>query len=298
MQGRMTFHDDVNWPEVFGEYIARPSLADPANRRRATYVSTMLFLEAGLRELELQLSGRSKRGRDDLGWATITRDIVVKGARRIAAEELPAAARLGLAVGESGFRERWRGWGAMFNFMMCLVRYACTGPRWRASIEFGPRRALAEVPRVKAGEVTLADVISKIAVHDLRLRVRLAKYWLFQLSLTLDAKWKAVAGQAYRELLEAYADRWVPVYDEAVRALNVRLRPGMTAKKLSAMISAQIAGFAEHIAGTGDVSYIHGEDSVELFAESVQLLIYAAIDSGGGHDIATALNETINRALA
>lgn len=46
----MHFNDEVDWPEVFREHISRPSLADPRNRRRSTYVTTMVFLEGGLRD--------------------------------------------------------------------------------------------------------------------------------------------------------------------------------------------------------------------------------------------------------
>ncbi|HEV2779459.1 MAG TPA: hypothetical protein VGX25_08655 [Actinophytocola sp.] len=244
----------------------------------------MLFLEAGLREIDDQLAGRSRAWKDELAWARIPRTILVRRARRIAGEELR---KRGLRVGEGGFRERWP---EMANFLVCLVRYACTAPRWRAILDYGPRRALAALPRVRGGELALADLVTRIAKHDLRLRVRMAKGWLFQLSLAMDAKWKAVANKAYRELLEAYAERWMPVYDEGIRQLGAKLRPGLTSMRLSAMVSAQISGFAEHIAGTGDEAYLHGEDCVALFADSVQLLIYAAIDPGDGKTAAEALS--------
>jgi hypothetical protein len=125
------------------------------------------------------------------------------------------------------------------------------------------------------------------------MQVRLAKFWLFQLSLTMDATWREVASKAYRDVLESYAEHWVPVYDEGIRLLQVKLRPGMNSKKLSAMVSAAISGFAEHIAGTGDESYLHGEDGVSLFAESVQYLIYAALDQGDGRDISRALSDAL-----
>lgn len=281
----MNFNDEVDWPDVFGGYIARSTLADPKNKRRTAYLVTMLFVEAGFREIEDQLSGRSTLGRDDLGLR-ITRKIVVARANRIMLDELPEH---GLSVGEGGFKDRWPGDGGMFNFFMCLVRYSFFDPRWRFSLDYGPRKVFAELARVKSGELRLADLITRVARHDLRLRVRLEKCWLFRLSLTVDAKWKAVATRSYRRFLEEYAERWIPVYDEAIRQLGVRLRPGMSTKKLCAMVCAQIAGFAEHIAGTGDESYLYGEDSVALFAEAVQLLIEAAIDPRDRHIMTAGL---------
>jgi hypothetical protein len=285
----MHFNDEVNWPEIFAGHISRPSLVDPKNR--VPYVTTMLFVEAGLRELDDQLAGRSTHGREDLGWARITREIIVDRAKRIAANELDECHRQGLRVGEGAFKYRWPSLGGMSDFVMCLVRYACTAPRWVLALDYGPTTALAKLPGIMSGEMKLADLVSRIATHDLRLRVRLAKYWLLQLALTMDVKWKSIANKACRELLDFYTDRWVPVYDEGLRRLGVSFRPGMSSKKLSLMVSAQISGFAVIIASTGDDSCLYGEDSMELFAESLQLLIYGMIDQGDGRPIADALDD-------
>ncbi|WP_433263547.1 hypothetical protein ACQPZF_32520 [Actinosynnema sp. CS-041913] len=252
----------------------------------------MLFLEGALREIDDQLSGRSPLSRDELAGARLTREIVVKRAVRVAGE-LPAHDREGLRVGDGGFKDRWPGLGGTANFFMCVIKYTCTAPRWGLFLDYGPRRALAELARVRSGEMDLTALIGKISAHDLRMRTRLAKYWLFQLSLTMDAKWKAVATKAYRELLDAYTDRWVPVYEEGLRQLGVRFRPGMTPKKLSATLSALTSGFAQHIAGTGDESPVPGEDGCALLAEAVQGQIYAALDHGDDCDISTALRNTL-----
>ncbi|MFI6096395.1 hypothetical protein ACIA8G_12615 [Lentzea sp. NPDC051213] len=276
----MHFNDEVDWPDVFGEHISRSSLADPRNPRRSAYVRTMVFLEGGLREIDDQLSGRNTRSRDELAGARLTRGIVLRRAAEVATE-LPQAMR----VGEGAFRDRWPGRGGMANFFMCLVKYTCTAPRWGLFLDYGPRRALAELPKVHAGELELTDLISKIATHDLRMRIRLARYWLFQLSLTIDAKWQAVAMRAYREMLEAYSTRWVPVYEEGLRVLGVQFRPGITPRSLSMMVSAQTSGFAQHVAGAGDDT----RENRDLFVASVQSLIYAALDPGDGRGVTEAL---------
>ncbi|GAB2843363.1 hypothetical protein [Lentzea nigeriaca] len=280
----MYFNDEVDWSEVFREHISRPSLADPRNPRRSAYVTTMTFLEGGLQEIDDQLSGRSRHSRDELAGARLTRDIVLRRAAALAAD-LPFAVH----VGEGAFKDRWPGNGGMANFFMCLIKYTCTAPRWGLFLDYGPRRVLAELPRVSKGELDLTDLITKIATHDLRMRIRLARYWLFQLSLTIDAKWRAVATRAYRELLEAYSTRWEPVYKEGLRLLGARFRPGMTARKLSSMVSAQTSGFAQHIAGTGDDT---GGDQ-DLFVTSVQALIYAALDPGDERGITEALRDIL-----
>jgi hypothetical protein len=291
----MHFNDEVNWPEIFAGHIRRPSLADPTNR--GAYRTTMLFVEAGLRELDDQLAGHSTHGREDLGWARITREIIVDRAKRVAASELDERDRQGLHVGEGAFKYRWPGLGGMSDFVMCLVRYACTAPRWVLALDYGPRTAMTKLPSVLSGELELAELITRIATHDLRLRVRLAKYWLLQLALTMDVKWKSIANKACRELLDFYTDRWVPVYDEALRRFDVSFRPDMSSKKLSLMVSAQISGFAVLIASTGDDSCLHGEDSMELFAESLQLLIYAMVDPGDGRPISEALCDITSERL-
>ncbi|MFS8095710.1 hypothetical protein LFM09_01100 [Lentzea alba] len=276
----MHFNDEVDWPQVFLGYISRPSLADPHNPRRSVYVSTMVFLEGGLREIDDQLSGRNSRSRDELAGARLTRDIVLRRAREIAAE-VPEEVH----VGAGAFRDRWPGRGGMANFFMCLMKYTCTAPRWGLFLDYGPRRALAELPMVQSGERELTDLIARIATHDLRMRTRLARYWLFQLSLTIDAKWRSVATKAYREMLEAYSTRWAPVYEEGLQLLGVKFRPGVTPSQLSSMVSALTSGFAQHIAGTGEDS----RESRDQFVASVQALIFAALDPGDGDDIAGAL---------
>lgn len=287
----MKFDDEVDWPSIFAEHIDRPSLADPHNRHRSAYVATMLFLEAALRETHDQLSGLSKDGTDDLGWARISRRLVVRRARRLAAEKLAESDRQGLQLGEGGFRDRWPGWGGRSNFLACVVRYFCASPRWRSFFDFGARKARAELPEI--GAVDLPDLIQKIAIHDLHHRVRLSQWWLFQLSLTLNTKWRAVATKAYRELLEEYGRRWIPVYEEGLRRFRVSLRPDLSPAKLCAMISAQITGFATQIAGLGNEPRVLGEDAFALFAKSVQLLILAAIDTGDGRDVAAALSDRL-----
>jgi hypothetical protein len=51
------------------------------------------------------------------------------------------------------------------------------------------------------------------------------------------------------------------------------------------------------IASTGDDSCLHGEDSMELFAESLQLLIYAMVDPGDGRPISEALCDITSERL-
>lgn len=285
----MNFNDEIDWAERFRGYISNPSLADPKNTRRESYVATMVYLEGAARELDDQLCGRSSFGRDDLGWARITRSIVVRRAKRIAGE-LSEHGSPKLRLGEGGFKYRWRSYGGMSDFFMCLVRYVCTAPQWCSIFDYGPRKSLEELPKVRRGQLELSDLISKIASHDLRVRVRLARCWLFPLSLKMDARWKAVASKAGGELLEAYTDRWVPVFDEGLKELGVKLRPGESPKQLTASIGAMMSGYAGLIAGSEDNLCMHGQNGIELFIKSVQREIYAAIDLGDGLTVPEALN--------
>jgi hypothetical protein len=280
------FNDEVDWPELFRGYISRPSLADPKNPQRSVYVTTMAFLEGGLREIDDQLSGRNSRSRDELAGARLTREIVLGRAADVLTELTEPA-----PIGEGAFRYRWVGNGGMANYFMCLIKYTCAAPRWSLFLDYGPRRALAELPRVRDGQLELTDLIAKIATHDLRMRIRLARYWLFQLSLTIDAKWQAVATSAYRQMLDAYSARWAPVYEQGLHHLGVRFRPGVTPTSLSMMVSAQTAGFAQHIAATGD----NTTENRDLFVASVQSLIYAALDPGDECGITEALGEFVRK---
>jgi hypothetical protein len=292
----VNFADDVDWPGVLDEYLARPGMADPRGPRRSTYVCTMLLLEAGLREIDEQLSGRSTAGRDELGWARITRQLVVGRAARIARAELSAADRCDLSVGEGAFKYRWQGCGGMADYLACLVRYSCLAPRWRSAIEYGPRRAMELLPMVRAGEVDLSDVITRIATYDLRLRTRIARFWLFQLALMMDVRWRAPASQAYREFLATYTRLWAPVYERGALLLDVRLRPGMEPLSLSSMVSALISGYAERLAGSGDTSAATVDAIVAEFVVAVQAVVLAAIDHGDRRPVPAALGAALGGA--
>lgn len=291
----MNFNDEVDWPERFQGHISRPSLANPKNKRRKAYIATMVFLEAAAREMDAQLCGRSRRGREDLGWARLTRQIVVQSAKSIAKKEISELDRQGLGLGEGAFRDRWPGLGGMSDFLTCLVRYLCTAPQWCRIFDYGPRKALAELSRTELGELGVAELIFRIAVHDLKIRVRLARCWLFPLSLTMDAKWKPVVGGACTELLEEYIDHWVKVYEEGLKQFQVRLRPNDSVKQLAARIAAIISGYAGIIAVAEDESYLYGQNGFEQFAVSVQSEIYAAIDPGDGFVVGRALDALIRR---
>src|ERR1044072_9306051 len=65
---RMRLNDQVNWREVFGEFIARPSLDDPGNKERHVFLLTLLFTEAGMRALDGQINGRIELPRTGAGW--------------------------------------------------------------------------------------------------------------------------------------------------------------------------------------------------------------------------------------
>jgi hypothetical protein len=285
----VNFNEEVDWPSIFRGFIKRDSLADPRNRRRKTFTSTMLFVEAGFRELDDQVTGRSPVRKDGLAWARITREIIVRRARRLLAE-LPPEARRGVRIGEGGFKDRWPGLGGMSDFFMCMVRYACTDPRWRRMLDSGPKRALEALPAVRRGELSLAELITRIATQDLKLWVRLARCWLFPLLLTMDKNWKSVGHAAYGELLDSYAQRWVPVYENGLSQFRVTLRSDFDAVELSHTVSAHITGFAIRIAGRGRDDDLE----TERFARSVQALLYAAIDPGDGHNVARALDRRID----
>jgi hypothetical protein len=278
------FNEAVDWPAVFRGFIKRDSLADPRNKKRSAFVVTMLFVEAGMRELDDQLIGRSPVRKDGLAWARITRDIIVRRARRLLAE-VSGTSRWGVRVGEGGFKDRWPGLGGMSNFFMCMVRYACTDPKWRRVLDTGPQRALAMLPRVRTGELALADLIENVARRDLRMWARLARCWLFPLLLTMDSTWKKVGTEAFGELLSDYTERWAPVYAEAMRQFGVALRPDTDPARLSGMISAQMNGSAMAIAGKG----VSDDGDIAQFVHAVQALIYAAVDPGDGNDVPAAL---------
>lgn len=284
----VNFNEAVDWPAVFKGFIDDESLADPRNEQRSTFIATMLYVEAGFRELDDQLVGRSPNWKEGLSWARITREIIVERAKRISTK-LSEADRSGLRVGEGGFKYRWPRLGGMSNYSMCVVRYACVDPKWRRILGNGPQRALAALPKVRTGELSLAELIETIASHDLKMWARLSRCWLFPLLLTMDTTLRSVGNAAFCELLSHYTKQWSQVYEEAVRQFGVALRPDMSPALLSRMLSAQINGSAMAIAGKG----CGDEADVTQFVLAAQSLIYAAIDPGDEKDVPGALVERV-----
>lgn len=287
---RMRLNDQVNWREVFGEFIARPSLADPGNKERHVFMLTLLFTEAGMRELDDQITGRIELPRTGVGWERITRNAILDRAERLR-PTLPDDQRIDEPATEGRFKDRWPLKGGMANFFMCMVLYACTEPKWRRVHDQAPQRTLAALPRVRSGELSLAEVIDDVGRRSLTMSVRLARCWLFPLMLTMDTHWKGVGHAAYRELLDNYTARWVPVYEKAIDELGVALRPDMDPVRLSKEVAAQIHGAAADLAGKGEVE----EGDMERFVHAVQALIYASLDTGDGKDMPAAFTERLRR---
>lgn len=286
--GQMNFNGEANWPKIFRGCINQESAADPHNKKRSTFIATMVFVEAGFRELDDQLIGRSPTPKEGLTWASITRDTIVERAGRIL-PELSASDSRDVSVGEGAFKYRWDGRGGMSKYFMCMVRYGCADPKWRRILDSGPQRALEALPNVSAGELSLAELIETIAKHDLKMWSRLARCWLFPLLLTMDTTWKEVGNAAFGELLCNYTERWIPVYTEAVRQFEVKLRPDVDPARLSGMVSAQMNGAAMAIAGKGRTD----EDDVAQFVQAVQVLIHGSIDPGDGKDVPAALADRV-----
>jgi hypothetical protein len=149
---------------------------------------------------------------------------------------------------------------------------------------------MRDLPKVRSGTLTLAEFLEKVCVPDLKLRVRLANGWLFQLALTMDPRWRSVACKAHRELLEAYTARWVPVYEEGMRILGLSLRPNMNARELAIIVGAVVDGFAARIVGTGNEQSVNGEDNFALYATAVQCVILAVVDPGDGRAVSAVLS--------
>ncbi|MEU7476398.1 hypothetical protein AB0A63_10470 [Lentzea sp. NPDC042327] len=266
----------------------------------------MVLLEAGLLELDEQVTGRSRVPKTGLEWANITREVVLARAWRLqhdlttrALQESnsgkppttpPIEVLRNMKIGDSQFRDRWRGKGGMEKYLVCMVRYTCVSARWHKILDRGPKLAAEALPAVSRGERSLADLVSEITAHDLKLWTRLARCWLFPLLLTMDTLLKPIGHQAFNDLLGVYSANWTPVFDQGLATLGVRFRPGVTPTSLSRMLSAHISGVALGAAGNGQNS---DRDFADL-AHAVQALLLSAVDPGDGASIGRALDSVVH----
>ncbi len=283
----------VDWKSVLGGDIARASLADPQNDDKGVFTATMLFLDAAFREGCDQQSGRGVARKKGIGWATLSRDVIVGRARDLKNEFVAAKDRDSVHVGEGAFKDRWP---EMQKFFVCLAKFGLYGPRRHRRVDVAAQKVLAGLSRVVAGEISSFRLFDTAARIDLRLRVLRSRYRIFQLSLLMDANSRKAVCEAHAKFLTEDAEEWVPVYDEVTRVLGLKPRGGMSSRELHGIIYGVAESHALHVASTDDYSHLYASDGTLLLTKCILSLLGGAFDPGDGLDLVEAAERIARRA--
>lgn len=270
----VTGTEEVPWIELL-EGLRRPETqANPKSRKPLAL--TLLFLEIGLKMVDEDL--RQTSG-PSFGWRQISRERVVRGAEQLARERQPDIDGGGVRPGLGAFRDRWP---LMADYFQDLVTYSLYSPRWRQALELARAELLNGLDGVAAGKEKLSDLIIAVAKKDMTLRLRFARYLIFQLTLTVDATYSRVAQKAHAQFYEVYSRSWVDAYDEALKKLGFKLRPGVNVETLGRLFGCLATGLTSLAAETGDDQLTKDENDTPLLAKGVMLMILGSIDTGDG----------------
>lgn len=267
--GDPEFEKDFPWLERLEGIANREAHANP--RQRNSFALTERFLEVGLAMADEDMGEESGPA---FGWRQISRERVVRSAAK-AAEQDPDWSGMKPSLG--AFRDRWP---VMGDYLRDLVAYSFYSTRWREALEFARTELLNGLDDVAKGKTRFSNLILAVAKKDMALRLRFARYLIFQLTLTVDRVYSAVAQEAHARFFEAYSQSWVDAYDEALKKLGLTLRPGVTVEELAMLFGCLAYGITMIATEVGDDQFTKDENDRPLLAEGVMLMILGAIETG------------------
>ncbi len=257
--------------------IDRPHLLDSELDDGVLLGATLLLLEAALQEVGDQLTRVGRANLDSLGCGGVAKNLILKRAqdlqRRLPDDEPWKYTH----IGRGAFDFRWRLVGA---FHRTFVLYSLHAPRWRHAFEAPARMVRRQLSGIAAGTVTLHSVVNEAARADLRLRVRLARYFTWQLGYVADAHWAPTAHEAHAEFQAQHIERYARLYDDAVEHLGIAYCPGWSGTTLACLIEPLAAGMAISAASSGDENCLYDEHGRLRLAEGIWAFIHRAVDVG------------------
>jgi transcriptional regulator with XRE-family HTH domain len=264
--------EQAPWMDLLEGLRHPETQADPKNRK--SFALTLLFLEIGLKMVDEDLGEGSGPG---FGWRQISRERVVQGAMKLAKERQSDIDWGDVRSGLGAFKQRW---ALMADYLQDLVTYALYSPRWREALDFARAELLDGLEDVATGKKKFSDLIVAVAKKDMALRLRFARYLVFQLTLTVDSAYGRVAQKAQSQFYEVYSQSWVETYNEALKKLGFTLRPGVSVEVLGRLFGCLAEGLTVIVTQTGDDLLTKDENDNPLLAQGVMLMILGSIDTG------------------
>jgi transcriptional regulator with XRE-family HTH domain len=276
---------DVPWTELLTGLSRPERMADPARKES---VLTFLFLEVGLKMADEDLEEPSGPA---FGWRHISRERVVNRALALVGERRPDA---GWAAGNPGlgaFKHRWQ---RTSDYLQDLVTYTLYSPRWRDALDLARAELFVGLDDVATGKRRFSDLIISVAEKDMVLRLRFARYVIFQLALAMDSTYSRVVYKAHTQFHERYSQSWAEAYDEALKKLGFTLRPGVDVDLLSRLFGSLAQGLSMLAADTGDDSLTRSDNDRSLLAEGVMLMILGSVDMTDNSSVDEAVDMLIS----
>ncbi|GAA2200946.1 hypothetical protein [Sinomonas flava] len=238
---------------------------------------TRAFLEAGLALTDHAFTGsrEAEGARQILSY--VSRPRIVARAQADCPD---------LAPTEAKFRDRWAG---QQDFLDDFVSYALVsrGVTLESAID-----RWAEDLAAADGDV--AGVVRRIADESVELFLDLPSYRLQLLTVTSAAADTVLAGAA-AGLYAALGEAWHGLLERFLGPRGLRLRPGLTAEQVAALIQAVGEGAGLRLlAGIGYRAH-DGEGPGALLASALLGLLLGAIDDGGGLSLDDAVDARFGR---
>jgi hypothetical protein len=241
-------------------------------------------LEAGLRLATHDVFKQSEQDGPPFGWRGLTRDRVVAEATRLKSASADETLKK-VATGCGAFRDRWE---PQERYLLDLTVYALYSSRWRDALESARRELYKRIDKVKNEELRFSELISAVAIRNIGLRIHLARYFIYQLMLIMDSRYRPLATEANAKIYQRHADYWNSAYHDVLRTLNLQLSPDLSVERFGIMLGRLAEGFALHAASSND-GYDTKLDK-ELFAQAVMVMVVGAVHSGDHSCVANCVD--------
>jgi hypothetical protein len=218
-------------------------------------------------------------GGTTFGRREVTRERIVRRAMQAARNDSMDLDWGKLDSGMGAFTQRWK---LVSHYRQDLVTYALYSPRWQQAFELTRRDLLDGLDEVVRNERKFSELIISVATKDMRLRLRFARYLIFQFSLTIDPAYAELAYRAHELFYRRSLESWTATYHEALGKIALKLRGNVTAEKLRRLFSALAQGLAMMAAYTGRDAITRTEDDIPFLAEGIMLMLVGALNTGDG----------------
>lgn len=280
----MVYDASVTSPAVEGSSVpARPDLdlsrilrrlvtrrrTREAQRRLANDPLTLEYLEAGLRLITRQMTPQPEPdlpdGDDDkqpfFDW--LSKNMVV--------EEV---AHGGVLRGSDGsFRDRWEFRG---DYIQDLLAYAL----WSRHAVVSARTA-KELLDVGTKSVDFVSAIHLASYRSLCSMLENAGF-VFSILAPVAAARDDTARESTAATYEVVTDSWHALYQATLEARSLRLRPGITLREITWMLSAVADGLQMRHMSDPMIEIIDHERKESLLGKAVIAIVAACVDSGDG----------------